>query len=231
MQIDRRLWDAGIALFATKGFAATGIREIADQAGLSVSALYYYVHTKEELLARIMLDGQKGFVSSGRRVVERLDKPEERLVGLVQLHVLTQARYRREAVVLDTEIRSLSPEWREKVVDVRDQYESLWRDTLEAGIAGKVFAVPSARTARLALLEMCNGVAYWYTSDGPLTREQLAQEFADLALALVRASRGGRQITAKDLGLPDLGWITSLVDAVFFIDDEVTADTPSAEVG
>src|SRR5438105_414035 len=180
--VDRRLWDAAVTLFAAKGFAATGIREIADQAGLSVSALYYYVESKEDLLVKIMLDGQQRILSAATEVSARLTKPEERLAGLVQLHVLVQARHRTEALVIDREIRALSDEWRGKVVDVRDQYEGIWHQTIAQGINGKLFRTASARTARLALLEMCNGVAYWYRPDGAEPLEDIARGFADLAL-------------------------------------------------
>ena len=39
-----------VALFAAKGFHGTGIRELADAAGLSSATLYHYMGTKEDLL-------------------------------------------------------------------------------------------------------------------------------------------------------------------------------------
>src|SRR5262245_61479609 len=104
-KIDDRIWDAAIRLFAAKGFAATGIREIADEAGLSVSAMYYYVDNKEELLVQIMRDTQERFVAAGRTVVERLVDPVAALAGLVQLHVMVHAEMPLEARVVDSELR------------------------------------------------------------------------------------------------------------------------------
>ena len=44
-----RIHRAAVRLFATHGFAGTGIRKIADEAGVTVASLYHYVGTKEEL--------------------------------------------------------------------------------------------------------------------------------------------------------------------------------------
>jgi hypothetical protein len=39
--------------FATKGYAATGIRDIGEAAQLARGALYYYIESKESLLGEI----------------------------------------------------------------------------------------------------------------------------------------------------------------------------------
>ncbi len=47
-----RVQRAAVTLFATKGFAATGIRELGAEAGINSATLYHYVGSKESLLAR-----------------------------------------------------------------------------------------------------------------------------------------------------------------------------------
>ena len=48
-----RIHRAALRLFATYGFEGTGIRKIADEAGITVASLYHYVGTKEDLLAAV----------------------------------------------------------------------------------------------------------------------------------------------------------------------------------
>ena len=43
---------AALTLFAERGYHGTGIRQLADAAGLSSASLYHYMGTKEELLSR-----------------------------------------------------------------------------------------------------------------------------------------------------------------------------------
>ncbi len=46
-----RLFDAAIEVFATKGYVATGVGDITDQAGLTRGAFYYYFSSKVDLAA------------------------------------------------------------------------------------------------------------------------------------------------------------------------------------
>lgn len=223
--IDPRIWDAAVRLFASKGYAATGIREIGDEAGLSLSAMYYYVANKEELLLKIMRDTQERLVAAGSVVAETLPEPAVGLAGLVKLHVMTHARTPLEARVVDTEVRALGDEGRREMVALRDQYEALWNDVLSRGAQAGSFTINNRSTARLALLEMCNGVAEWYRPEGSLGIDQLAHEFADLALALVRASRDGSPVTAGDLDLPDASWFASLAEGAT-LETQLDADNP-----
>jgi len=210
--IDPRIWEAAVKLFALKGYAATGIREIGDEAGLSLSAMYYYVTNKEELLLKIMRDTQERLVAAGSVVAETLPEPAAGLAGLVKLHVFTHAQTPLEARVVDTEVRALGEEGRREMVALRDKYEALWNDVLSRGAQAHSFTINNRSTARLALLEMCNGVAEWYHPEGSLGIDQLAHEFADLALALVRASRDGSPLTVSDLDLPDASWFATLAE-------------------
>ena len=228
-KIDERIWNAAIKLFASKGFAATGIREIGDEAGLSVSAMYYYVDNKEDLLLNIMRDTQERLVAAGRFVVETLPEPAARLAGLVELHVAVHARSPLEARVVDTEVRALGEEGRSEVIALRDAYEDLWNDVLSRGLRAGVFRFHDLRTTRLALLEMCNGVAAWYSQEGSLGISDVAMEFADLALAMVRATRGRRSVTVADLGLPDPAVFVAAVDALSTRAEGPTEALTSAE--
>ena len=211
-EVDSRLWNAGVKLFASKGFAATGIREIADEAGLSISALYYYANNKEDLLLQVMRGAQERLVTAGQLVVERLGEPDVALAGLVELHVIAQGRFRHEALVIDNEIRALGDDGRKQVIGLRDRYETLWNDVLSRGSEDGTFTFGDIRTTRLALLEMCNGVAAWFSPDGHLDIAQVAEQFADLALGLVRANKNGSPLTIADLDLPSASWFMSLVE-------------------
>ena len=52
--VRERLIQAGTALFATKGYAATSVREIVARAGITKPVLYYHFKNKEGLFQSIM---------------------------------------------------------------------------------------------------------------------------------------------------------------------------------
>jgi AcrR family transcriptional regulator len=55
-----RILDASLLLFARKGVAATGVTEIAREAGISLGLLYHYFASKEELFAALVNMALKG---------------------------------------------------------------------------------------------------------------------------------------------------------------------------
>ncbi|MEP7105297.1 MAG: TetR/AcrR family transcriptional regulator [Chloroflexota bacterium] len=200
---------AALRLFGTKGYGAVGIREIALEAGISTAALYHYMRTKEDLLVALMTDRMSRIIASGRAATAGLEAPEQKLVALVRVHVLAHGHY--PETVIDQEVRSLSAEARPAVLALRDEYENIWRAVADTGAAEGVFEVPSAQTARLALLEMCNGVVTWYRPGGPLPLSQIADDFAELALAMVGANRDGRRLRLRELGLPPIASYEAIV--------------------
>ncbi|MFI1581716.1 TetR/AcrR family transcriptional regulator [Embleya sp. NPDC020630] len=50
----RRVRDAALTLFAERTYGATRLQDIADAMGVTKAALYYYFHTKEEILADLV---------------------------------------------------------------------------------------------------------------------------------------------------------------------------------
>ncbi|MFE0021387.1 TetR/AcrR family transcriptional regulator [Amycolatopsis sp. NPDC059021] len=205
-----RVRAAAVKLFAAKGFHGTGIRDLAQEAELSSASLYHYMGTKEDLLADIMTTALRRLLDTARHAVAEVTDPVARMRTLVALHVLAHAILPAETRVVDNELDVLSEGPRDQVVRLRDDYEKLWSDTIEEGVAAGVFHTAHPAVTRLALLEMCNGVARWYSPRGPLALDQLAAHYAELALralgcdcpAGVSELRREREMVAKVWGVP-----------------------------
>jgi tetracycline repressor-like protein len=63
------------------------------------------------------------------------------------------------------------------------------------------------------LLEMCNGVARWYSDRGPKSPSEIADCFADLALSMVGAARRGQPVRLADLRSRPTAEVLALVEA------------------
>jgi AcrR family transcriptional regulator len=197
-----RIVSTALRLFAEKGFAAVGIREIASEVGLSSATLYHYMGSKDDLLQEIMTDRLGRLITVTRQALTGLGRPEDKLVTVVRVHVLVHALHPDS--VVDHQIRDLGPKARAAVIALRNEYEAIWRSLLAEGTAQHaVFRIGSPKLTRLALLEMCNGVARWYARSGEFAPGDIADYYADLALAMVVARRGGRAIRLDaTAGLP-----------------------------
>jgi AcrR family transcriptional regulator len=192
-----RVRAAAVKLFAGKGFHGTGIRDLAQAAKLSSASLYHYMGTKEELLADIMRQSLERLLEAAALAAGGVTDPRLRLGNLVALHVITHAVQPDETRVVDNEVRALSPAARRTIVKLRDDYELLWAEAIDAGIAAGSFHTGQPAVTRLALLEMCSGVARWYSPGGPLTLDQLATHFAELAMRALRCVDVGEQPDLK----------------------------------
>jgi AcrR family transcriptional regulator len=209
----RRIEAAALQLFAAKGFEATGIRDIADRAGVSTAALYHYMGSKDELLVAFMVESMTELIRAARAALDGCEDPAEQLAALVRTHVGFHTLDAQRSLVADDELRAVSDVAFTKVMQLRDGYERLWAETLDRGARSGEFSFSDARITRLALLEMCNGVARWYSDRGPKSPAEIADCFADLALAMVSARSRGEIVSLAALRSRPTGEILALVAA------------------
>lgn len=195
----QRVNRSALRLFASKGFQATGIREIAEEAGMSSAALYHYMGTKEQLLFDIMNHALNAWYAATAQAVNESTGPSEKLCNCIRAHVVCSGIFKLESTVVDTEIRSLTGENLQTIVALRDRYEGLMNVAVSEGIDRGEFSVDDKRLFRLAILEMCNGVSRWFSRKGPCSIEQISDRFADIGLAAASATRRGKPMCVETL--------------------------------
>ena len=186
-----RVHAAALRLFATRGFAGTGIRQIADGAGITVASLYHYMATKEDLLERLMHENMSQLLTPAEKLVRATPDPADRVAGLVRLHVRCHATHRDLCRVGDTELRALSRARMARIVALRDTYEGLWEAAVDDGVRVGEFTVPDVKLAVLALLDMCTGVAAWYSPRGRHPLDRIGDTYVAMAAALLGAAPTG----------------------------------------
>ncbi|MBF6469995.1 TetR family transcriptional regulator [Nocardia beijingensis] len=178
---------AAVRLFAAQGFAATGIRELGREVGLNSATLYHYVGGKEELLTGIMRAGMEELLRAGREAVGHSADPAIQLARLVCAHVAMETTNPLTSRVNDREVHALAGDNHKLIMNMRDDYESLFERVLERGDRTGQFSVRDLPVTRFALLEMCNGVSDWYRPDGRLSIGALQDLFVEFACRLTGA--------------------------------------------
>ncbi len=181
-----RVFQEAVKLFARRGFAATGIRDIGREVGLTSAALYHYVTSKEELLADVMSECMNEFLRGGRAARASSDEPVIQLSRLVRFHVAAECVNPLTSQVTDREVRSLTGDNRTRVIALRDEFESVYRAVLTDGAEASGFNLIDQRLPSFAMVEMCNGVANWYRPGGRLSVEELQGHYATLAHRMVK---------------------------------------------
>ena len=202
-----RVRNAAVRLFAQKGFAAVGVRELARAAELTSASLYHYMGAKEDLLVDIMRSTIEPLITAGDRALAAYDSPEAQLAALAGVHVWMHGTEPEATLVADTELRALSGRREREMIALRDRYQGLWRSVVRAGVGEGTFDVTDESIAVIALLDLCNGVSHWYAPAGRLALLDVCAVHADLALAMVRAQRDGHPVRTEAMTLQHPEWL------------------------
>jgi AcrR family transcriptional regulator len=151
---------------------------------VTTAALYHHMGSKQDLLLTIMRDAMHELTAGARLALEGADGPPGELAGLARAHVTYNGQNLLDAYVSDAEIRSLDQPNRARIVKLRDAYEQLWAEVIERGIGIGEFHVSDQKLFRIAAIQMCNGVTYWYSPAGPTPLAAVADELAGFTLTM-----------------------------------------------
>ncbi len=150
------------AVFADKGYHSTSMRDISRATKMSLSGLYYYFRSKEELLFLIQDYCFSTVIGDCRRLLEGVDDPVLRLKLLIENHLNYFVNNMNEMKVLSHEANSISREMFRKVNTKKRQYVDLVMDLLgEIAHRNRVDAV-DIRVATFSLFGMMNWIYNWY---------------------------------------------------------------------
>ncbi|UYQ77410.1 TetR/AcrR family transcriptional regulator [Glutamicibacter sp. JL.03c] len=174
-----------VTCFAQRGFAATGIRELAAAVGLNSATLYHYVGGKEELLVGLIENCLDSMIAGAQRALSTSADPLRQLAMLVAFHVGFTASNPKTSRVADHEMRALAPENAARMQALRDAYERLFARTLEAGQAAGQLHAADLGIARLAIMEMGTGTSHWYRPTGRLTLPEVQLNFVTLVMRML----------------------------------------------
>jgi AcrR family transcriptional regulator len=173
---------AGIRLFYRQGYAATTLRDIASEVGIQVGSVYNHIAAKEDLLFSIMNGVMQDLLDATSRALESYVEPEERLQAMIETHVRFHGERADEVFIGNSELRGLSAPRRAVIVQLRDDYERLFRTALEDGVSSGVFHTADSRLVTYAILAMATHVATWYQPGGRRSLEEIASIYSDFAL-------------------------------------------------
>ncbi|MDQ1106486.1 AcrR family transcriptional regulator [Nocardioides zeae] len=179
--------EGAVELFGKVGYHGASTRDIAAAADVTVASIYYHFKSKQQILQAIMVDILSEVIEETRSAVLAAGGDADRqLSALVRTWVLFHIRRQREALIGASEIRSLDEEGLATIVGLRDQQETLFRAVIDRGVADGTFGTAHPREAARAIINMSRSIVTWYHADGPVSPEEMAATYADLALAMAR---------------------------------------------
>ena len=150
------------AIFAEKGYHSTSIRDISRATGMSLSGLYYYFTSKEELLFLIQDYCFGTLVEECRRLIAGVDDPVQKLRLLIENHLNYFVNNMNEMKVLSHEANSISGDFFKKVNSKKRQYVDLVKNLLAEITRDRGLKGLDIRVATFSLFGMMNWIYNWY---------------------------------------------------------------------
>jgi TetR/AcrR family transcriptional regulator, cholesterol catabolism regulator len=170
------LRDAAAALFATKGFHHTSIRDIVKAVGMLPGSLYYHYANKDELLLAVYAEGVRRIDVSVARAVESQDGAWDQLEAACIAHLVALLDESAYAKVVVSVHPDTVPAVRSTLASLRDDYEARFVRLL-ANFDGT--SSEDIRIARMLLLGALNWTPVWFRAGG-LSPESIAKGFLHL---------------------------------------------------
>jgi len=185
--MERELIERAAEIFAERGFANTTLQDIADAAKVGRTTLYHYFKSKDEFLTALVEDVT---IQSSRRMRAIRMKadvtPSERLreAALATLEWLLARPNRFKVLVRDEHTLP---------ADILRRHEAAKREVLaeftaivQAGIDSGEFHDGKARVMALSIIGMCNWSVWWFNPKASMTREEIGEMVAEMAVRAVR---------------------------------------------
>jgi AcrR family transcriptional regulator len=179
---------AGLAVFVETGYHGATVRMIADAAGMSVSGLYHYCTSKQDILVRLFEEATADLGWRTAAAAAAGDSVSERLALLTECHAQYRAQRWAFGLLLAAERRSLEPEARARMQALQDDERNRVEACIEAGAEAGVFRVEDRVLASRAILATCTSLPDWYRPGGTTTPAMIGRRCARLALDIVGAA-------------------------------------------
>ena len=168
-------------IFCEKTYHGTTLQEIANAVGMLKGSLYYYITSKEKLLANIILDALQTLNEDLLRVENADLTPVERLRQIVREHVKFNAKYREVGTLFLTERNTISSlDEMDKMMQIFERRDKLIARTLREAIEAGVYRPVDIRITSLAIVGLCNSVLFWYRPSGRLSDDEISNTLFEL---------------------------------------------------
>jgi AcrR family transcriptional regulator len=180
------LLDIAARLFNAKGFRATSLAEIGDALGMNKASLYYYVRSKDDLLARVIYRASQRLRDLAETVSRDADDPARSLKQLIENHCRTILDHPDEFGTVIFQRRHISETISSEISGRERVYADTLKNLVEKGIDTGAFRPMDTSVVTQTILDAVNGILRWYRPDGRLSRDDAIAEvvaFVDAAVS------------------------------------------------
>jgi AcrR family transcriptional regulator len=160
-------------LFREKGFAATSMRDLAEDVGVEAASLYNHIQSKAEILQDICFRTANLLTSHLEKIEHNQQNAIEKIKAILRFHIQQMLNNYEEVQVADREWRHLTEPYLSNFKTQRRAYRQRLANIIEEGIRKRQIKPIDASTAVLIMLHAVSGIESWHRSQERISAEQL----------------------------------------------------------
>lgn len=172
--IQGHILDKTAELFASRGYVASSIGDIANACACSKSRLYHYFESKETILSVMLTEHVDALLQGGREIVAAHSDPMARFTQLIRFFMEIYSVSRSKQVVLLTCIEFLPEPRRREIIDKQREIVSYVRNILKAIQPDTPQGARKTDVDTMLFFGMINWTYTWYRADGAIKPHELA---------------------------------------------------------
>jgi TetR/AcrR family transcriptional regulator, cholesterol catabolism regulator len=175
------------SVFCDKGYAAASMRDLSRATGVSLSGLYHYFESKEELLYLIQKHTFSTIVDRLRQRLDEAADPADRIRMFILNHLEYFLANQKAMKVLSHEDDVLKNGFGAGIAGIKREYYRICIELLDQYKQARGLEF-SSRTAVLSLFGMMNWLYTWYNPRVDAGASVLAREMGDIFLQGIGAA-------------------------------------------
>jgi TetR/AcrR family transcriptional regulator, cholesterol catabolism regulator len=167
------------ALFKSKSYTASSMRELADMVGVEAPSLYNHIGSKGELLQEICFKVGNEFIEQTNIIRNGAGSVTEKLRAIIRFHIEMMLENFDEVYVANHEWKHLEGTMLAEFLSIRRNYEKSLVGLIEAGIEKKEIKQINPYVAVLTILSAVRGLEFWQRNKKNITQQVLEDDMVE----------------------------------------------------
>lgn len=166
-------------LMAKQGYHGTSMRDLAETTGHSLSGLYHYLDSKDELLFKINERGFTSLLATARNILGQDISPEERLKSVIRNHIDFFSSHMSEMRVMMFGTHDIDRKRSQIISELKDDYASIVTQVVSGYVksaSSKRLATSEISRKTYLLFGMMNWIYGWYSKNEHGSANELASD-------------------------------------------------------
>lgn len=182
---------AAATVFLRKGFLATKLSDIAEEAEMDRASLYYYAGSKQDLFEEIFAPPVRKNIKQARAIAEQDSSALDKLAKLLEMLMVSfEEKYPFFYIFVQEDLRKImsigdtkNDRWLDTGKALSKEYFSIMKGIIAEGINNNEIrsTLPPALIAH-CLIGMVNSSAHWFKPNGIMKAEEIGAGMAKMVI-------------------------------------------------